>query len=56
MDNKGWPEMDELGNIKGLELSIFDIINKEDKTETIVAKQNKQLQMYERRVNCECTT
>ena len=56
MDNKGWPEMDELGNIKGLELSMFDVITKEDQTNVIVEKQNTQLQIYERRLKRECTT
>ena len=56
MDIKGWPEMDELGNIKGLELSMFDVITKEDQTHVIVEKQNTQLQMYERMVKHDCTT
>ena len=56
MDNKGWPEMDELGNIKGIKISMFDKITEKDNINIVASKQQKQLKTYERMVRRECTT
>ena len=56
MEGWKWPEMDELGNLKDIKVTDFDRIREEDSSMSIVVKQEKQLQKYERKLRRECMT